>query len=94
MSCARVSYTLRFPASLRKPALRKNRTKRSDVLKPEVARIIARILGTAGILLILAGPAFHLLASQPALFAGIACFVVSGTIMGILRRGGADKEEK
>lgn len=63
-------------------------------MKPEVARIIARFFGAVGILLILAGPAFHLLASQPALFAGIACFVVSGAIMGILRRGGSDKEEK
>jgi hypothetical protein len=54
-------------------------------MKSEAARIIARILGAAGILLILAGPAFHLLASQPALFAGIACFVASGVIMGILR---------
>ena len=49
-------------------------------MENQTAKIVATILGVVGIILILAGPAFHLVESTPALFAGIVCFVVAGAI--------------
>jgi hypothetical protein len=49
-------------------------------MENQTAKIVAAILGVVGIVLILAGPAFHLVESTPALFAGIVCFVVAGAI--------------
>jgi len=49
-------------------------------MENQTAKIVATILGVLGIILILAGPAFHLIESTPALFVGIVCFVVAGAI--------------
>ena len=49
-------------------------------MENQTVKIIAMILGIVGIALILAGPAFHLVESTPALFAGIVCFVIAGAI--------------
>lgn len=46
--------------------------------------LLTTVLGVAGALLILAGPIFHLVASNPALFFGIACFVVAGAVKGLV----------
>ena len=52
----------------------------------QTAKIIATVLGVLGIVLILAGPAFHLVESTPALFAGIVCFVVAGAIKAFFKK--------
>ena len=39
-------------------------------MENQAAKIVTTILGVVGIVLILAGPAFHLVESTPALFAG------------------------
>ena len=52
----------------------------------QTAKIVATVLGVLGIVLILAGPAFHLVESTPALFAGIVCFVVAGAIKAFFRK--------
>jgi hypothetical protein len=49
-------------------------------MENQTAKIITAVLGVLGIVLILAGPAFHLVESTPALFAGIVCFIVAGAI--------------
>ena len=49
-------------------------------MENQTAKIITAVLGVLGIALILAGPAFHLVESTPALFAGIVCFVIAGAI--------------
>ena len=46
----------------------------------QTARIVSLILLVLGIVLILAGPAFHLVQDTPALYAGIVCFVVAAAI--------------
>jgi len=38
--------------------------------------------------LILAGPAFHLVESTPALFAGIVCFIIAGAIKVFFKKAG------
>ena len=50
--------------------------------------LITTVLAVVGILLILAGPAFNLLARTPSLFAAIACFVVAAAVGGLARQGG------
>ena len=57
-------------------------------MENQTAKIIAVILGVVGIVLILAGPAFHLIESTPALFAGIVCFVIAGAIKAFFRKAG------
>jgi len=52
----------------------------------QTAKIVATVLGVLGIVLILAGPAFHLVESTPTLFAGIVCFVVAGAIKAFFRK--------
>lgn len=47
--------------------------------------LVTTILGTAGVLFILAGPAFNLIASTPALFVAIGCFVVAGAIRNFVK---------
>jgi len=49
-------------------------------MENQTAKAVAAILGVVGIVLILAGPAFHLVESTPALFTGIVCFVIAGAI--------------
>ena len=49
-------------------------------MENQAAKIVVTILGVVGIALILAGPAFRLVESTPALFDGIMCFIVAGAI--------------
>jgi len=55
-------------------------------MENQTAKIIAIILGVLGIALILAGPAFHLVESTPALYAGIICFIVAGAIKAFFKK--------
>ena len=57
-------------------------------MENQTAKVVATILGVVGIILILAGPAFHLVESTPALFAGIVCFIVAGAIKAFFRKAG------
>ena len=57
-------------------------------MENQTAKIVATVLGVVGIILILAGPVFHLTESTPALFAGIVCFVVAGVIKAFFRKAG------
>jgi len=57
-------------------------------MENQTAKIVATILGVLGIALILAGPAFHLVESTPALYAGIVCFIVAGAIKAFFRKAG------
>jgi len=61
-------------------------------MNKNIAGIIAAILGVLGIILILAGPAFHLLPGNPTLFAGIVCFIIAGAIKSFVKK--KKKEEK
>lgn len=63
-----------------------------SMTKP-MANQLTAVLGIAGILLILAGPAFHLLASTPALFFGLACFVVAGAVKAFVRNEENEERE-
>lgn len=56
--------------------------------------VIATVLGVLGLLLILAGPAFHLLPGSNNLwiFAALACWIVGGVIRGFVKK--AEKKEK
>ncbi len=56
--------------------------------------VIAAVLGIVGLLLILAGPAFHLLPGSNNLwiFSALACWIVGGVIRGFVRK--AEKKEK
>ena len=49
-------------------------------MENQTAKIVSTVLGVLGIILILAGPAFHLVESTPALFAGIVCLIIAGAI--------------
>jgi hypothetical protein len=57
-------------------------------MENQTAKIVTTILGVLGIALILAGPAFHLVESTPALYAGIVCFIVAGAIKAFFRKTG------
>ena len=57
-------------------------------MENQTAKIIAMILGIVGIALILAGPAFHLVESTPALYAGIICLIVAGAVKAFFRKAG------
>ena len=57
-------------------------------MENQTAKIIATILGVVGIALILAGPAFHLVESTPALYAGIVCLIVAGAVKAFFRKAG------
>ncbi|GAI47106.1 unnamed protein product [marine sediment metagenome] len=57
-------------------------------MENQTAKIVATILGVLGIILILAGPAFHLVESTPALFAGIVCLIVGGAIKEFFKKAG------
>ena len=57
-------------------------------MENQTAKIIAMILGVVGIALILAGPAFHLVESTPALYAGIVCLIVAGAIKEFFKKTG------
>jgi len=57
-------------------------------MENQTAKIVSTILGAAGFILILAGPAFHLVESTPALFAGIVCWVIAGAIKAFFKKTG------
>ena len=57
-------------------------------MENQTAKIVAAVLGVLAIALILAGPAFHLVESTPALFAGIVCWVVAGAIKAFFKKTG------
>jgi len=57
-------------------------------MENQTAKIVSTILGVVGLALILAGPAFHLIESTPALFAGIMCFIVAGAIKAFFKKTG------
>ena len=57
-------------------------------MENQTAKIIAMILGIVGIALILAGPAFQLVESTPALYAGIICLIVAGAIKVFFKKAG------
>ncbi len=57
-------------------------------MENQTAKIIAIILGIVGIALILAGPAFHLVESTPALYAGIICLIVAGAVKAFFKKSG------
>jgi hypothetical protein len=53
---------------------------------------VAVVLGALGLLLILAGPAFHLIPSDIGIYAALASWVIGGLIKAFGERG--KKEEK
>jgi hypothetical protein len=55
-------------------------------MENQTAKIITAVLGVLGIILILAGPAFHIVENTPALFAGIVCFVIAGAIKAFFKK--------
>ena len=57
-------------------------------MENQTAKIVVTVLGVVGIALILVGPAFHLVESTPALYAGIVCLIVAGAIKGFFRKAG------
>ena len=57
-------------------------------MENQTVKIIATVLGVVGIALILAGPAFHLVESTTALYAGIMCFIVAGAIKAFFKKTG------
>jgi len=57
-------------------------------MENQTVKIVVTILGAVGFILILAGPAFHLVESTPALFAGIVCWVVAGAIKAFFKKAG------
>ena len=57
-------------------------------MENQTAKIVATILVVLGIALILAGPAFHLVQSTPALYAGIVCFIIAGAIKAFFKKTG------
>ena len=57
-------------------------------MENQTAKVVATILGVLGIILILAGPAFHLVESTPALFAGIVCLIIAGAIKAFFKKTG------
>jgi len=57
-------------------------------MENQTAKIVATVLGAVGFILILAGPAFHLVESTPALFAGIVCWVIAGAIKEFFKKKG------
>lgn len=52
------------------------------------ANQITTVLGIAGTLFILAGPAFNVIASNTGLFFGIACFVIAGGVRAFVKTEG------
>jgi len=63
-------------------------------MNTKTASIIAAVLGVLGLLIILAGPAFHLLPGSNNLwiFTALACWIVGGVIKGFVRK--IDREGK
>lgn len=56
--------------------------------------IVAAVLGALGLILILAGPAFHYIPTQLGIFAALVCWIVAGLIKGIVKKSEKKEEEK
>ena len=56
-------------------------------MSKEMATTIAAVLGVVGLLLMLAGPAFHFIPTDVGIFAGLACWIIGGLIRGLARKG-------
>ena len=56
--------------------------------------IIAAVLGALGLILILAGPAFHFIPTTAGIFAALVCWIVAGVMRGIVGKEKEVKEEK
>ena len=52
-----------------------------------MATTIAAVLGALGLILILAGPAFHFIPTNYGIFAALVCWVIAGLIRGLARQG-------
>ena len=61
-------------------------------MNKRIGATIAAVLGVLGLILILAGPAFHLLPTNLSIFAALVCWIVAGAIRAFVRK--AEKEEK
>ncbi|NQS88639.1 hypothetical protein HQ584_02460 [Patescibacteria group bacterium] len=61
-------------------------------MNKNIAGVIAAVLGVVGLILILAGPAFHLLPSNLSIFAALVCWIVAGAIKSFVKK--KKKEEK
>jgi len=48
--------------------------------------IIAAVLGALGLILILAGPAFHFIPTNLGIFAALVCWIIAGVIKGMLKK--------
>jgi hypothetical protein len=51
-----------------------------------MVRTVTILLGTAGILLLLAGPAFHVIDSKQGLFGGVSAFVIAAAFNAIFKK--------
>jgi len=64
-------------------------------MNKKIAVTVGVILFMLGIILILAGPAFRLIPSTPALFAGIVCILIGFTVKIIAKKTAKiDKQEE
>lgn len=57
----------------------------------KTANTVAAILGTLGLLLILAGPAFHFIPTNIGIFAALSSWIIAGLIR---RLGGKEEKEE
>ena len=48
--------------------------------------IVAAALGALGLILILAGPAFHFIPTNVGIFAALACWIIAGLISGLSKK--------
>jgi len=58
----------------------------------KTAGMIAAVLGALGLILILAGPAFHFIPTTTGIFAALVCWIVAGVIRSIVKK--PEKTEK
>ena len=58
----------------------------------KMAGTVAAVLGALGLILILAGPAFHFIPTTTGIFAALVCWIVAGVIRGLAKK--PEKVEK
>lgn len=59
----------------------------------KTAKNLAVVLGVSGLLLILAGPAFHFIPTNTGIFLGLACWIIGGALGGYAKREKKEVEE-
>ena len=59
----------------------------------KTATVVAAVLGVVGLLLILAGPAFHFIPGNIGVFLAIAAWVIAGVIKSLYGKKGKVKKE-